>query len=411
MLSLFSAFLSRLITRGELEVIDPSGACRTFGPGGPPRVRVRIGGVRTQLGLLLDPELRLGETYMDGTLAIEEGTLGELLELCIANPDALARHPLERARRMLAGLLRFVQHHNPVRRARANAAHHYDLSGALYRAFLDRDMQYSCAYFARGNETLEEAQEKKKAHIAAKLLLEPGMKVLDIGSGWGGLGLYLAREAEVEVTGLTLSREQLEVTRRRAAASGLARRVRAELKDYRQETGRYDRIVSVGMFEHVGARHYREFFARIGDLLKEDGIALLHSIGRMSVPGTTNPWIRRYIFPGGYCPALSEVLAAVERAGLWVTDIEILRLHYADTLREWARRFAQHRERIAKLYDERFCRMWEFYLAVSENAFRNQKHMVFQIQLARRKDAAPITRDYMMRHERRLLATGRASVS
>jgi cyclopropane-fatty-acyl-phospholipid synthase len=230
------------------------------------------------------------------------------------------------------------------------------------------------------------------------------MKVLDIGAGWGGLALYLARAAKVDVTGLTLSQEQADVARRRIDAAGLAQRTRVALRDYRQETGRYDRIVSVGMFEHVGAAHYRRFFSKLRELLKPDGVALLHAIGRMTVPGTTNAWIRRYIFPGGYCPALSEVVAAIERAGLWITDIEILRLHYADTLREWSRRFAQHRAEIARMYDERFCRMWEFYLAVSENAFRNEDHMVFQIQLARRQDAVPLTRDYIAAAERRALS-------
>jgi cyclopropane-fatty-acyl-phospholipid synthase len=408
-MSLFDAFLQRLVLVGRLTVVDADGSLHHYGPGGAPAVRVRLRDARTRRRLLLNPELSLGEAYMDGALVIEEGSLEELLVLCTSNARALERHPFGIARRWLGRIARFVQQYNPVRRARTNAARHYDLSGALYELFLDRDLQYSCAYFAHGDETLEQAQHRKKVHIASKLLLEPGMKVLDIGSGWGGLGLYLAQAARVDVTGLTLSREQLDVSRGRIDAAGLAERARVALRDYREETGRYDRIVSVGMFEHVGAAHYRQFFEKLRDLLKPRGVALLHAIGRMTVPGTTNAWIRKYIFPGGYCPALSEVLAAIERSGLWVTDVEILRLHYADTLREWSHRFARHRAEIERLYDERFCRMWEFYLAVSESAFRNEDHMVFQIQLARRQDAVPLTRDYIVAAERRALSRKHAA--
>jgi cyclopropane-fatty-acyl-phospholipid synthase len=403
-MSLFDAFLRRLVRVGRLTVVGADGTAHHFGPGGTPAVRVRLYDERTRRRLLLNPELCLGEAYMDGSLVIEEGSLDDLLVLCTSNAAALERHPLGVLQRLVGRVARFVQQYNPLRRARDNVAHHYDLSGRLYELFLDRDLQYSCAYFCNGDESLEEAQQRKQLHIASKLLLEPGMRVLDIGSGWGGLELYLAQAAKVDVTGLTLSQEQLEVTRRRIDDAGLAQRARVALRDYREETGSYDRIVSVGMFEHVGVAHYRRFFTKLRELLKPRGVALLHAIGRMNVPGTTNAWIRKYIFPGGYCPALSEVLAAIERSGLWVTDIEILRLHYADTLREWSRRFRQHRAEIARLYDERFCRMWEFYLAVSESAFRNEDHMVFQIQLARRQDAVPLTRDYIATAERRALS-------
>ncbi|MGH6886480.1 MAG: class I SAM-dependent methyltransferase, partial [Geminicoccales bacterium] len=290
--------------------------------------------------------------------------------------------------------------YNPVPRARANAAHHYDLSDALYDLFLDADRQYSCAYFTHPHDDLAQAQADKKRHIAAKLLLRPGHRVLDIGSGWGGLGLYLAGAGAGEVVGITLAEEQLKVSRARAEQAGLADRVRFELRDYRDQAGRFDRIVSVGMFEHVGLQHYPAFFRKIRELLVEDGVALVHAIGRMHGPGATNAWIRKYIFPGGYAPALSEVLPAVERLGLWVTDIEILRLHYAKTLRAWRRRFMANRDRVAQVYDERFCRMWEFYLIGSELAFRRMGHMVFQIQLAKRQDAVPLTRDYIVDWER-----------
>jgi cyclopropane-fatty-acyl-phospholipid synthase len=296
--------------------------------------------------------------------------------------------------------MRRLRQHNPIGRARSNVAHHYDLKDTLYELFLDKDRQYSCAYFQTGNDTLEAAQANKKRHLAAKLLLKPGHRVLDIGSGWGGLGLYLAQIERVDVTGVTLSVEQHKVSNERAKDMGLAERVRFNLRDYRSDTGCYDRIVSVGMFEHVGAGHYDEFFGKLKTLLKDDGVAVLHSIGRMEPPDSTNPWLRKYIFPGGYSPALSEVLAAIERAGLWVTDIEILRLHYAETLKEWSRRFQTNREGIKSLYDERFCRMWEFYLTACEMSFRYFDQMVFQIQLARRQDAVPLVRDYVTDWER-----------
>ena len=286
-------------------------------------------------------------------------------------------------------------------------AHHYDLSGTLYDLFLDRDRQYSCAYFADPDDSLDAAQKNKKRHIAAKLLLAPGARVLDIGSGWGGLALYLSEVSGAHVTGVTLSNEQVTVAQQRAEAAGLAEKVHFDLSDYREVRERLERIVSVGMFEHVGVGHYREFFATVRDLLTEEGVALLHSIGRADGPGATNPWVHKYIFPGGYVPALSEVLPAVEQAGLVVTDIEILRLHYAETLRAWRRNFNANRASIGEIYDERFCRMWEFYLASSEAAFRYGSLMVFQLQFAKRQDAVPLTRDYIAdwEHAQRKRAT------
>ena len=305
-----------------------------------------------------------------------------------------------KVRNWLTPLVRPLQQHNPVRRSRRNVAHHYDLSDKLFDLFLDSDRQYSCAYFLSPDDDLDTAQANKQRHLAAKLLLEPGLSVLDIGSGWGGLALYLARAGGGEVTGLTLSEKQVEMANRRAAEAGLAERVQFHLRDYREESGTYDRIVSVGMFEHVGVNHYPEFFSTVKKLLARDGVCVLHSIGRMAGPSTTSAWLRKYIFPGAYSPALSEVLPAAEDSGLWITDIEVLRVHYAETLRAWRHRFQVNRDRIAELFDERFCRMWEFYLALSEAAFRHGDHFVFQMQLAKRRDAVPLTRDYIAEWER-----------
>ncbi len=398
---LFARQLQRTIKTGRLKVIDATGRTHGFGPpGGQPSVTIRLHDKLLHTKLFLRPKLYLGEAYMDGTLTVEGGTVRDLLEIIESNLDRAERAWTERVGRRLTRFVRPLWQHNPIGRARKHATHHYDLSSALYDLFLDRDRQYSCAYFVSPNNTLEQAQEAKKRHLAAKLRLTPGCKVLDIGSGWGGLALYLARVADADVTGITLSREQQEVSERRAMEAGLSDRVRFHLRDYREETGCYDRIVSVGMFEHVGVKHYGEFFGAIRKLLADDGIALLHSIGRADGPGTTNPWLRKYIFPGGYTPALSEVLPAVERYRLIVTDIEILRLHYAETLKEWLRRFTANREAVARLYDERFFRMWEFYVAGCEMSFRHWSQMVFQMQLAKRLDTVPLTRDYIGEWER-----------
>jgi len=336
---------------------------------------------------------------MDGTLTVESGTIYDLLDLVGRNLGNGRINAWDKWFMNFETLWRGVEQANPLGKARNHVAHHYDLSGELYDLFLDGDRQYSCAYFPTAGVSLDQAQEAKKRHIAAKLCLEPGQKVLDIGSGWGGMGLYLARHADVFVTGVTLSTEQYKLSRKLAQEAGLADRVGFYLRDYREDTGTYDRIVSVGMFEHVGAPHYQEYFDKLASLLRDDGVALLHTIADRSMPSSCNPWIRNYIFPGGYCPALSEILPAIERAGLWVTDIEILRLHYAETLRYWRERFMANRRRAIELYDERFCRMWEFYLAGCEMAFRRMGMMVVQIQLTKSIDAVPLTRDYMARWE------------
>jgi len=393
--------LRRVVVEGTLDVTWPDGRTVRYGDGSGEAVGLVVRDARTARRIALNPSLAFGEAWMEGGIDTAPGTtLFALLDLLIRNLAAGHAHPWMRAAERAAGWFRRRQQRNPIGRARANVAHHYDLSGRLYSLFLDRDRQYSCAYFPTGAETLEEAQAAKKRHIAAKLCLDrPGLRVLDIGSGWGGLALTLAAEWGADVTGITLSEEQHRESTARAAAAGLAHRVRFELQDYRSVTGRFDRIVSVGMFEHVGIVHYDTFFATVARCLAPDGVALIHAIGRSDGPGATNAWLRKYIFPGGYSPALSEVLPSIERSGLFVTDIEILRLHYAETIRHWRERFARNRDAVAALYEERFCRMWEFYLTGCELAFRRQGHMVWQAQLARRLERVPLTRDYIARVE------------
>ena len=403
---LLAHLLNDLVQVGQLTLIDGAGKTHVFGPacdgGDGPAATIRIHDKAMHRKMFVRPQLYFGEGYMDGAWTLEEGTLHDVLTIMCANLERFERHPLQRTLDGVGRLLRRVWQYNPIGRAQRNVAHHYDLSDTLYDLFLDRDRQYSCAYFADPSDDLETAQHNKKAHIAAKMLLEPGQNILDIGSGWGGMALFLAEAADCEVTGLTLSAEQYKVAQDRAKNAGLQDQVRFHLRDYREQTGQFDRIVSVGMFEHVGVGHYAEYFNKVKDLLTDDGVCLLHSIGRMEPPGSTNPWLRKYIFPGGYTPALSEALGAIESAGLWVTDIEILRLHYAETLRHWHDRFQHNRSRIAELYDERFCRMWEFYLVGCEMSFRYMGQMVFQMQIAKRQDAVPLTRDYMLTTEQAL---------
>jgi cyclopropane-fatty-acyl-phospholipid synthase len=355
-------------------------------------VIVRIHDNATLRRIARRPGLAAGEAYMDGGLTIERGALYDFLAVVTRNLRHLA------ARRGLFGRKRRPK--NPPKAARRNVARHYDLSGDLYRLFLDSDRQYSCAYFPHPGMSLEEAQVAKKRHLAAKLLLEPGHRVLDIGSGWGGLALTLAEEHGAHVTGVTLSREQLEESRKRAMQRGLQRRVKFEPLDYRDVQGTFDRIVSVGMFEHVGPAHHDAFFETIARLLDNKGVAVLHTIGRMDGPSGGNAWIEKYIFPGGTIPALSQVVTAVERSGLIITDVETLRLHYAETLREWSKRFAANRDKVRALYDERFCRMWEFYLAGAEAGFREGQLVVYQVQLAKDRYVVPQTRDYITDFDR-----------
>lgn len=388
--------MAQTVTKiGHLEVTFPDGSSRAFGDPQAKPVCLNVKDNVTLRRLCLDPELALGEAYMNGTITIKDDNLSGLLAMVIQNFSYARSAPTVAMMAKLRRTIRYFKQHNPVGKAKLNVKHHYDLSDELYDMFLDSDRQYSCAYFEKSDSTLEEAQVAKKNHIARKLLLQPGQTVLDIGSGWGGMGLTLAKEFGSHVMGVTLSTGQHKVSNQRAAEAGLSDQAEFALMDYRSINRQFDRVVSVGMFEHVGVPHYREFFRHLHRLLKDDGIALLHTIGRSGPPGITNAWIAKYIFPGGYIPAMSEVVTAIEKEGLIVTDIEVLRLHYAKTLKEWHQRFVDQMDRVHKIYDERFCRMWRFYLVASEMTFRYGGDVVFQFQISKRADQIPLTRNYM----------------
>jgi cyclopropane-fatty-acyl-phospholipid synthase len=398
---LHQAFAS-FIRSGTLRIVTASGNEFTVGDGTGKPLAIRFTSALAQLNVLLDPDLKFGEAYVDGNLLIEEGSIADVLALAFSQERSGKPTRWAKPQWILRYLFRRIEQFNFRHRARNNVAHHYDLDGRLYSMFLDSDRQYSCAYFEIPNQSLDDAQLAKKRHIVAKLLIEPDHRVLDIGSGWGGLACYIAENCGARVQGVTLSKEQLAFSKTRAEEAGLTNQVQFDLTDYRDIDRSYDRIVSVGMFEHVGVGYYQEFFRKCAGILRDDGVFLLHAIGRSDGPGITNPWLAKYIFPGGYIPALSEVLPAIERAGLLVNDIEILRLHYAETLNAWRARFLARREEAERIYDARFCRMWELYLAASEMAFREEGMMVFHIQMAKRQGVVPITRDYIAHGEDRL---------
>jgi cyclopropane-fatty-acyl-phospholipid synthase len=400
-----SHMMKSFIRKGRLTVIDADGKRHIFEGSAGPHVTMRLTDKRLYKTLVFKAELAAGEAYMDGTMRFEEGsTLRDFLTLFSINRLSLGSYPIQKVLRAIKMRFRKRQQSNRKGEAQQNVAHHYDLGNDFYKLFLDRNMLYSCAYFREPGETLEEAQRNKLRLLASKLGLKPGMKVLDIGCGWGDLALYLAAIEDVEVLGVTLSVEQQALATQRAREAGLADRVRFELKDYREVEGPFDRIVSVGMFEHVGVQHYDEFFKKLNALMPDDGLAVLHSIGHMSPPGMASAWLRKYIFPGAYSPALSEVFAVVEQNSLWVTDLEFLRVHYATTLSHWAERFEHNRDKVIALYDERFARMWEFYLISAEMMFRTGSQLVFHMQLSRSRDAAPVVRDYITDRQRDYLA-------
>ncbi|MGY2049804.1 class I SAM-dependent methyltransferase [Methylobacterium sp. JK268] len=399
---IFGRVVRALPLAGRLVVVGTDGRRYEAGDGGGPRVTLRLHDPGAARALLLDPELRFGELVVDGGVTLDEGAFPDLMHLLLARSRGELRLPSVTAMAALRRLARRVARNTP-RRARRNVAHHYEFDSRLYALFLDPAWQYSCAYFESDADDLDAAQRAKVRHIAAKLMAGPGQRVLDIGCGWGGLALYLAGVAGCEaVRGITLSEGQLARARAQAEARSLAGRVHFALEDFRRTAGRFDRVVSVGMFEHVGPADYPTFFRLARERLTEDGVMLLSTIGRTGEPYPTNAWITRYIFPGGHLPTLSQIMPAIEGSGLMVADVEVLRLHYARTLAAWRVRFDARREEARDLYGERFCRMWDWYLASCEAAFRYEDVVVFQIQLARRNDVVPITRDYIAAGEARL---------
>ncbi|HEY4139968.1 MAG TPA: cyclopropane-fatty-acyl-phospholipid synthase family protein [Pseudolabrys sp.] len=406
---LLSGLLGKFIKNGTLRIYDASGKLHVFGGISPgPCVTARINRPGLETSLFLNPELRAAEAYMNGDLTFEDGSgVADLLMLFSVNRGGLKSHGSQKLLRKLWRALRRWHQANPVGTAAKNARHHYDVSTDLYRLFLDDNMQYSCAYFRDPErDTLEQAQHNKLVHIAAKLALKPGMTVAEIGSGWGGLAIHLAKHHGARVTAINVSPEQIKVAREHAAAASVSDLVEFREVDYRNVEGQFDRVVSIGMMEHVGIAHFDEYFGKVRDLLKDDGYALIHYIGRMSPPGTTGPFIRKYIFPGGYSPALSEVSASVERSSLWNADTEFLRLHYYYTIKHWRQRFAANRDKAVRIYDERFARMWEFYLAAVELEFLHGSHMVMQLLLSKSRDAVPIIRDFIVDGERQALQPG-----
>jgi cyclopropane-fatty-acyl-phospholipid synthase len=404
-MSLIGRLIGSLLRQGQITIIMPSGKRQTYGGGGGKSLTVRVTDRKVLFELVRNPRLVVGEAYMDRRLIIEDGTILDLLELITTNnrweEGGNNRKAIKR------GKLRWkrIFGRNRASTSKRNVAHHYDLKDELYDLFLDDDRQYSCAYFTDPKNSLEQAQADKKAHIAAKLYLKPGQRVLDIGSGWGGTALYLNRVADVDVLGITLSEEQLKVARRRAEEAGVSDRVKFELIDYRALTGTFDRIVSIGMFEHVGAPHYVEFFAKCRELLAEDGVMLLHTIGKYGAAGASDPFTDKYLFPGYHVPSLSEMVTASEKVRLIASDVEMLRLHYGCTLRHWLDRANKARDKIVTMYDERFFRMWEFYLAGGIVAFENGAMNNYQIQYIRDRRALPITRDYMAEAEAKYRAS------
>lgn len=415
---LLPKLLKRAIRKGRLTVIAPDDKRHVFGPGREElvfagqqktagEVTIRLKDERIERELFLNPELALAEGYMDGRIEFEDGSsVHDLLELFWLQRSELRKHPLQKAIRAIRFRIRRFRMHNPLGAAGKKVKHHYDIPTDFYRLWLDETMTYSCAYWHSPEVGLAAAQQAKLRHIAAKLKIEPGMRVLDIGSGWGELAIYLAKACGAKVTGLNVSPDQMAAAQQRAQAAGVGDAVTFVNRDYRELAGTFDRVVSVGMMEHVGVAHYLEYFEKIRDLLTPDGIALVHCIGRVGPPGFTGPFFEKYIFPGGYAPALSEVFAAVEQTGLWSSDCEFWRRHYHWTLAAWRERFMARREEVVAMMGERFARMWEFYLSACEISFDIGGDMVFQLLLGPHKSAVPVVRDYITEAEAKLEARG-----
>jgi cyclopropane-fatty-acyl-phospholipid synthase len=404
---LLDKMLRTLLRKGELIVVDHDGTEYRYGapePGFRP-VRVRLTDRGAAMSIAKDPRVGAGEAYMDGRLVVDEGDIRDLILLIRYNAPferqgALKpKGPVRKALNRVVGRLDQV---NWKSRSRRNAEHSYNLTRRLFELFLDEDRQYTMAYYRDTSNSLEKAQLDKKAHLAAKLHLKPGMKVLDIGCGWGGFALYLHRHYDVDVLGIALAPDQIQFCRERAAELGVSDRVKFELMDYRDVQGPFDRISSVGLIEHLGTPHYPGFFAKTRELLADDGVMISHCCGRAGGPGVTDKWTRKYIFPGGYIPALSELVGEAEKHRLIVTDVEAMRYHYSHTLEEWYRRTNRAQAEITALYDERFFRMWQFYLAGAEAAFRYGGMVNYQLQYVKRRDAIPMTRDYMYEESQRL---------
>lgn len=393
--TIFEKMLQKILKQGSFEITLPSGTTKSYGDGTGEKIGVTFHDNKTLRKLIMNAEAYTGEVYMDGGMTIDNDDLRQFLAALLGNLGQDYQTGWQAALSNIRRAKRRFTMMNRIGIAQRNVAHHYDLSGDLYDLFLDTDKQYSCAYFRTPEDSLEQAQTQKKHHIGKKLCIEPGMKVLDIGCGWGGMGLTLARDFGAQVIGVTLSEEQHKIATARAAAEGLSDRVEFRLQDYREVPEKFDRIVSVGMFEHVGAQYFDEYFGHVRDKLNEDGVALIHTIGRTTPPGSTNPWVLKYIFPGGYVPSMSEAMAAVENQGLYPTDVEVWRLHYAETLYHWHERFMANRDRVKALYDERFCLMWRWYLVASEMTFRHNRQCVFQFQLAKKQENVPLTREYL----------------
>ena len=390
------SFLNDLFKEDGFELVDSNSKKYVIGnPKKEKPIVIKLLDQKLMQKLLINPDLYFGEAYMDGSLVIQNGTLTEFLDLAFKNIGRGDINFYGSVIKKIKGTFRYLTNFNKIVKSKENVAHHYDISEKLYDLFLDENRQYSCAYFKNDNDTLEQAQNNKIHHIIKKLNIQPNQKVLDIGSGWGTLALAIAKETKASVTGITLSENQFEYSKNKAKEMNLSNQVEFKLIDYRQLNEKFDRVVSVGMFEHVGRKFYKTYFNTVFKLLNEKGIALIHTIGSSMPPRDPQPWITKYIFPGGYTPSLSEVAKPIENSGLIVSDIEVLRMHYAHTLRNWKERFLSKKDTVLGMFDEKFFRMWEFYLASCEMAFKWGDQVVFQFQLSKDNISVPNTRDYI----------------